>query len=133
MAPAYVLRVTMTADHFVERLAAEVPEARPALAEHLEQNGQLLLHLLMADLVRLCDSAWSAADEDVLRRCLRLLDQALGDGDEYVQNAVAVSFVEDSSWYQPEKQAYIATWPVRLRAEAEAQRAHWATDGPAGP
>jgi hypothetical protein len=66
----------MTADRFVERLAAEVPEARPALAEHLQENGGLLLHLLMADLVRLCDAAWAATEQDVLRRCLRLLDQA---------------------------------------------------------
>lgn len=117
----------MTVELFAERLAAEVPEARPVLTQHGQDDGGLLPHLLMPDLVRLCDSAWVAADEDVLRRCLRLLDQALGEGDERVRDAVAVSFVEASTWYQPTKREYVATWPARLRAEAEAQRVHWDT------
>jgi hypothetical protein len=118
--------MAMSADRFAERLVAEVPEAEAVVAEHLEDNDELLLHVLMYNLVQLCEAAWAAANHDVLRRCLALLNDALLDGDEYVKNAVAVSFVEDSCWYEPANQEYIATWPPALQAEVESQRAWWA-------
>lgn len=44
----------ITRASFVDGLLAEVPEAGPTVAEHLEDNyGELLLHLLMSDLQRL--------------------------------------------------------------------------------
>jgi hypothetical protein len=114
--------MAMTKDAFAGRLAAEVPEAEPVLAEQLSDFPELLLHLLMGDLTRLCEDAWSAGEHDMLQRCLRVLDDALLQGDEYVNNAVAVSFVEDSRWWDPANEEYISSWPEGLRAEVEAQR-----------
>jgi hypothetical protein len=48
------VRVAMTPNEFVERVTANVPEAEAIIREHLEDNdGELLLHLVIADLRRL--------------------------------------------------------------------------------
>ena len=44
--------VTMTAEGFLSALASEVPEAQPVLRGHLEDNDELLLQVLTADLRR---------------------------------------------------------------------------------
>jgi len=38
----------------------------------------------------------------------------LSQGDDHVHHAVPVSFVEDTGWWEPEMQAFIATWPAEL-------------------
>ncbi len=115
----------MTRGRFLVALLASLPEASPLVAEHLDdQEGTLLLHLLVADLRRFLLDAWKRQDHDVLQRGLALLDGALTTGDEYVENAVAVSFVEDIGWWEPEVQPFLATWPAGLVAEVERLRAH---------
>jgi hypothetical protein len=47
----------------------------------------------------------------------------LQEGDERVENAVAVSFVEDTGWWESDMVAFVASWPTPLRAEADRQRA----------
>ncbi len=123
--PGVSLRsVTMTKGRFVTDLVSSIPEAAPLVAEHLDdQEGELLLHLLVADFRRFLLDAWQRRDEDVLRRGLALLDVALTTGDEYVENAVAVSFVEDVGWWDSDVQPFIATWPAGLTAEVERLRA----------
>lgn len=108
----------MTRGRFLVTLLAEVPEIAPLVAAHLDdQEGELLLHLLMADLRRFLIDAWQRQDDDLVGRGLGLLDTALTAGDEYVENAVAVSFVEDTGWWEPDMQPFIATWPAGLAAE----------------
>lgn len=119
----------MDADHFVAGLVARVPEAGPALEEHLRNNDELLLHLFVADLRRMCEDAWSREHTELLGRLLEYLKVGLTTGDERVNNAVAISFVEDSCWYEPAHEDYIASWPEGLRAEVASQRAWWATRG----
>jgi hypothetical protein len=115
----------MTRGRFLVGLLASLPEAAPLVAEHLDdQEGTLLLHLLVADLRGFLLDAWKRQDIDVLQRGLALLDGALTRGDEYVQNAVAVSFVEDIGWWEPEVQPFLATWPPALAAEVERLRAN---------
>lgn len=46
----------------------------------------------------------------------------LTDGNERVENAVAVSFVEDTGWWDDAMAPFIAAWPEPLRAEARRQR-----------
>ena len=112
----------MEADDFVDLLLGTVPEAGDLYREHLEDNfGEVLLHLLMADVRRLTAHAFEAGKEDLLRRCLTVVERALLEGDEDLENAVAVSFVEDTGWWDPEVQPFMATWPTALRAEADRQ------------
>jgi hypothetical protein len=112
----------MTAEQFVHQLEEQVPEARPVLAEHLEdQEGELLLHLLLADLLRLAVQRFHSDERDVADRCLLLVDRALREGDEYVQNAVAVSFVENVGVFPGETDDFIASWPQGLLNEKASQ------------
>ena len=48
--------------------------------------------------------------------------QRLADGDAALDNAVAVSFVEDSGWWEPGKKDYLASWPSTLTVELNRQR-----------
>ena len=46
---------------------------------------------------------------------------------EYVENAMAVSFVEDAGWWDPKMEPFMAAWPLPLREEADRQ-ATWRSD-----
>ena len=61
-------------------------------------------------------------ESDSLARLLGVLDRSLLEGDEDVENAVAVSFVEDTGWWDPEMGPFMSVWPAGLMAEAERQR-----------
>ena len=114
--------MTIDAQGFVALLVADVPEAAPVLEEHLADNyGDLLLHLLMGDLYRLAIALLGDQPEP-LNRLLVVLDRALAEGDEYVQNAVAVSFVFGTEAQSPEMARFVRAWPAGLAAEAERQR-----------
>lgn len=109
----------MTEADFVRSLVDEAPEIRDLIDVHLrDQSGELLLHLLVADVRRVAVDAFQRGDGDLLRRLLDLLDRALREGDELVENAVAVSFVEDTGWWEPAMRPFIDAWPAALRAEA---------------
>ena len=117
-----IAAVTMTAEDFLSALTSEVPEAEPIAREHLEDNDELLLHLLTADLRRYAIDMFGSERPDVLRRLLGVIDCALLLGNDSVSNAMAVSFVEDSGWWDPAMQPFIASWPPGLQAEARRQR-----------
>ncbi|MEW6153554.1 MAG: hypothetical protein AB1673_06145 [Actinomycetota bacterium] len=113
----------MTEADFVRSLVDEAPEIRDLIDVHLrDQSGELLLHLLVADVRRVAVDAFQRGDGDLLRRLLDLLDRALREGDELVENAVAVSFVEDTGWWEPAMRPFIDAWPAALRAEALRQQ-----------
>ncbi len=113
----------MTKDEFVARLVAACPETRLILDEHLADfENEILLHLLIADVRRFAIAAFEDGDIDVLRRCLDAVGTGMSDGDDYVQNAIGVSFVEDTPLWDATMGPYIATWPVPLKDEAERQR-----------
>jgi hypothetical protein len=115
--------VTLTADEFVAQLVETCPGFRPCLDEHLQDNEEVLLHLLVADVLRFAISKFEESSEDDLARCLAAVATGLTDGDEQVENAVAVSFVEDTGWWDDTMAPFIATWPEPLKAEAQRQRA----------
>ncbi|MET3808863.1 hypothetical protein ABIB25_005893 [Nakamurella sp. UYEF19] len=83
----------------------------------------MLLHLLVADLRRMLLDRFQADDMTAVIAGLSVLDLALRDGDRQVQNAVAVSFVEDSQWWDPRMASFIDIWPSGLSAEVTRQRA----------
>jgi hypothetical protein len=108
---------------FVDLLTERVPEAVPTVREHLADNdGDLLLHLLLADLRRLAVAWFDQGFTDPLQRLLAVVDDGLAAGDDRLENAVAVSFVEDAAWWEPSSVAFIATWPNGLANEVQRQR-----------
>lgn len=115
--------MSIAPDDFVARLVERCPEVRPIVDEHFADNGELLLHPLVADVRRFAIDRFDAHDEAVVERCLSVLSDGLQEGDERVQNAVAVSFVEDTGWWDSDMAAFIVSWPAPLKAEAERQRA----------
>lgn len=103
---------------FVDALLAGAAEAEPTLAEHLDDHdGELLLHLLLADALRLTVSAFHAGKRDLSERILNVMARGLEEGDDYVANAVAVSFVEDFGASTGESDDLLALWPPVLRRE----------------
>lgn len=114
--------LALTATDLRDTLAREVPEIQPVVDEHLEDNDGLLLHLLTADLRRYAIQSFDSGQGDVLDRLLAVVDVALRDETDDVQNAMAVSFVEDTGCWDPAMQPFVAVWPSSLRAEAERQR-----------
>ena len=114
--------VPMTAHDFLSVLTSKVPETQHLVTDHLADNGELLLHLLTADLLRYAIEEFNSGRRDKLGRLLSVVEIALCDGTEYVTNAMAVSFVEDTGWWDPGMQPFIDAWPSELRAEVERQR-----------
>ena len=108
----------MTGNEFVARLRAEVPKFSDSVDEHLADNDELLLHLLLSDLARTCSTAWRSEGVELTRSALALLDAALTDGDDYVSNAVSVSFVEDIGPWDPTVRDFVASWPPALLQDA---------------
>ncbi len=123
----------ITSGAFVVGLLQAVPETSTTVAEHLDDNdGELLLHLLVADLRRFALAAWTAGNTGVTQRCLTFLDAALRDGDEAVQNAVAVSFVEDMGLWEEGTRPFLEVWPAALAEEARRQE-RYGGQGPSSP
>lgn len=117
--------MSLTASEFVTALTAEVPEAQTTLVEHLaDHEGEVLMHLLAGDLRLLALGWFRVGRTAALRRLLSVLERGLREGDEYVENAVAVSFVEDLGWWEPEMQPFIEVLPEGLLAEVARQRSH---------
>lgn len=116
----YGLCVTsfLTRESWPSALIGAVPEAEPLVVEHLDNNDQLLLHLLMGDVTRFVEAAYEGGDLMLASRCLAFLDLSLREGDEDVQNAVSVSFVENVGPWDSGKASFIAAWPDALRADA---------------
>lgn len=112
-----MMRSVITRDTFVNELKEAVPESEDLVAQHLTDNDELLLHLLMGELLRLTVSKFSHGRTGITDRLLRFVDRCLREGDDYVINAVGVSFVEDFGTYPGESDALLARWPAALRAE----------------
>jgi hypothetical protein len=107
----------ITRDDFLDQLKVAVPESDNLVIEHLADNEELLLHLLMSDLLRLTVSTFAEGQTGVTDRLLAFVDRCLREGDDCVVNAVGVSFVEDFGVYPGESDALLARWPPALRAE----------------
>ncbi|PZS15651.1 MAG: hypothetical protein DLM57_12235 [Pseudonocardiales bacterium] len=112
----------MCVEQFAELLRERVPEAEPLLSENLDIDGKMLLHLLMADLLRLAVEQFHANNGELAARLLDLVDQALRAGDTYVENAVAVSFVEHAGAFKGETLEFLASlvFGADCRTQADA-------------
>ena len=110
------MRSVITRDDFVDELKVAVPESEDLVTQHLTDNDEVLLHQLMSGLLRLTVSTFSEAQTGITDRLLAFVDRCLREGDDYVVNAVCVSFVEDFGAYPGESDALLARWPPALRA-----------------
>jgi hypothetical protein len=111
----------ITPFNFVPELLESVPESAKVVDEHFDANDELLLHLLVADLLRLSVRLFHTGKLDELRRLLAFVDHCLEDGDAYVENAIQVSFVEHVGALPEETPEFLATWPAGLLAERDRQ------------
>jgi hypothetical protein len=81
-------------------IATAAPGFRTVMAEHLDDNGELLPHLLMSDLLRYIGRSFAsngndgAASRGEVTAVLALLDTAAVSGSDETKNAIAVSFCE---------------------------------------
>lgn len=113
---------TRISEHeFVAQLLKEVPTARDTVDEQLETDGEMLLHILMSDLLRLVVARFAAGDEATSEAVLSVVDQALRKGDDALANAVRFSFVENYGAEPGESLALLDTWPPALRNELTRQ------------
>ena len=115
--------VALTALELVDELIARVPESASRVDEHLADfEGEVLVHLLTDELRRLAIAWFDEGQREPLSRLLAVMARGMREGDDYVVNAVAVSFVEDTCVMDPAMQPFINSWPAALREEAETQR-----------
>ena len=115
--------MTVTSADFVSRARSTDPRVAAVVDEHLIDNeDELLLHLLVADFRRQAQAAHDLHDFGLRDTLLALLDWGLAEGDEAVDNAISISFVEDLGWWEPGMDEYLAAWPPALTAELQRQR-----------
>ena len=112
---------------FVAGVGGLAPEAAALVDEHLEYYDEVLLHVLMGDLLRWGVRLFESGEADLVDRLLAWVDRGLREGDEDVENAVAVSFIEDYGGFASETPEFFAIWPEGLRAEHVRQKA-WYRD-----
>ena len=73
-----MLAPVITRAEFVDHLEAAVPEANAVVSAHLSDNdGELLPHLLMSDLLRLTVTTFHEHQRDVTGRLLAFVDSCL--------------------------------------------------------
>jgi hypothetical protein len=113
--------VALTPSDVIDALRSTVPEFGPTIDDHVEECGETLPHVLFGDLTRFLLAAHARGDADVELRSLAILDEALREGDDQVQNLVAVSFVENVGPWDPTQREFTESWPDALRDEARRQ------------
>ena len=109
----------LTRDTWLPSLSTAVPEFQSVIDDHLAFNGEILDHLLFADLARFVLEAHATGQPELVDRILSWLDLALRTGDDAVQNLVSVSFVENIPGFESENLPFIETWPPALRVDAD--------------
>ncbi len=85
---------------FMQKLLDEVPELSGVYQEHEEYMGEVLSHVLLADVTRfVIDQHRSEINlktqSSLLNRCLDVLEQGMSAKEDVVQELVAVSFLEN--------------------------------------
>jgi hypothetical protein len=76
-------------------LVEKVPFARPVYEQHLRDNGEVLPHVLMADLRRMFVNLVQAGDDDDVKRFLEAIEALASSPADSIRNVVDVSFIED--------------------------------------
>ena len=112
----------MTQSQVVGHLASTASAVRNLVDEQVEDNGEVLLHPFVARCRDLAIDALERGESDLSARIVAALDDGLREGDAAVANAIAVSFVEDTPLWDPDRRDFIESWPQALQPEAQRQR-----------
>jgi hypothetical protein len=112
-----------TIDDLFRDLIAVAPELDAVRREHLADNGELLPHVLFADVTR-----W-LVERGPVPEVLAVLEQHMSAGDADVQNVIAVSFLENLFGDEPGERAIQAALGPRLKAEFDVMES-WTPDDP---
>lgn len=115
----------MTLEDLIEALRRDVPEARSVLEAHLEDlaggDEFVLMDVLRVQALALfADQRMEAFD-----RLLILVDRALAEGDDELAEAVATDFIATTAPWDPAMDAFVAAWPVHMRAQAAVETARF--------
>ncbi len=76
-------------------------------------------------------AAFERSETEVVECCLEVVTSALTEGNDYLPNAIAVSFIEDTGLWGPAMAGFIGSWPASMRMEAVHQRQWDSTPGSA--
>ena len=96
----------LTRQTVIPELLAEIPEFIPVYEEHMVDYDEVIPHVLMGDFVRFLFDAYRKSQTDhansqhwqhLINRILGLMERAIGSSDEYVENLISASFVENLS------------------------------------
>ena len=91
-------------DTFFPTLVTKVPEFQATIDEHLQENDELLPHVLMGDFTRFVLRMFhESIDEQPVTKCKRdilvtsldFLEEALATGDSDVVELISLSFLEN--------------------------------------
>ena len=120
----------MTPEQLFNRVTMAAPGFKVVMEEHLRYYGELLPHVLIADLLRYLGSHFRKTSQvepspptaAELEGVLLLLDAAIEAGNSATENAIAVSFIEGIET-EPFFHHLYPLLGAHLRAELERQRA----------
>jgi hypothetical protein len=112
----------ITKESFADELVAAIPEFRPQLEDHQAAFGEVMDHLLLADLVRMIEEAEARGDWLLIDRCLAFLEQAVATTDLYLLDLVAASFIENLEPWSDKHVRIFDRFPPRLAAQLQRQR-----------
>lgn len=87
-----------TVPELIQALLDNVPALRPLYQQHIRDYDELLPHVFFGDVSRLVEACFDPdilLDEDVARAVLAVLEAALEDPSDDVDNLIGVSFIEN--------------------------------------
>ncbi|WP_420823570.1 DUF7674 family protein [Streptosporangium subroseum] len=87
--------MTLSTGWLVDELVLRVPELRELYAEHLQDNGEILPHVLFWDFTQSIVSAYQGELSPPLdwRTAIEFIESAFGVVDEYAQGVISASFL----------------------------------------
>ena len=116
--------MSVTKEEFVAHLVVMCPETQPIIDKRVPRTSTAKSFFICSSptCVVPAIAAFEDGDNSVRRRCLDAVGAGMWSSNDYVQNTIGVSFVEDTPWYDPTMQPYIDTWPKPLRDEVAQRR-----------
>lgn len=117
-----VRRLQRPAVDLVRRLAELSPGVAALVADHVQDNGEVLPTLMLADIARWYAAACQDRDDDPARYAeagsvARYLAEAFAHAPDELQNTIAVGFVESLIPQDPAAVDFLQQLPGPLRDE----------------
>jgi hypothetical protein len=87
--------MTLSAEWLVDELVRRIPELREVYADHLQDNGEILPHVLFWDFTQAIVSGYQGERSDSLdwNASLDFLEAAFDTVDEYSRGVISASFL----------------------------------------